>query len=178
MAARAMRAAIPITSGGARLTDRISPEQRSSLMSRIRGRNTGPEVAVRRLAHSLGFRYRLYRRDLPGTPDLVFPRLRKVILVHGCFWHHHRDSGCRNSVLPKSRQEWWRSKLLANAARDARNLERLTAAGWQVLVIWECEIRSGAFEDTLAAFLGAPDRLVRLRSAPTSEQCRARSETN
>ena len=143
--------------------DSITPERRSALMARIRGRNTAPELAVRRLAHALGCRFRLHRRDLPGTPDLVFPRLKKAVLVHGCFWHGHPDPGCRNAVLPKTRQEWWRIKLLANAARDARNLDRLSAMGWQVLVLWECEIRSGIFESRLAGFLGAADRLAMLR---------------
>lgn len=144
--------------------DRITPERRSALMARIRPRDTAPEIAVRRLAHALGCRFRLHRRDLPGTPDLVFPRLGKIVLVHGCFWHRHPDPGCRNAVLPKTRQEWWRTKLLGNAARDARNMERLSAMGWQVLVLWECEIRSGVFEGRLAEFLGAADRLPMLRS--------------
>ena len=144
--------------------DRITPERRSALMARIRSADTAPEIAVRRLAHALGCRFRLHRRDLPGTPDLVFPRLGKAVLVHGCFWHHHPDPGCRIAVLPKTRQEWWRTKLLANAARDARNMERLSAMGWEVLVLWECEIRSGVFEGRLAGFLGAADRLPMLRS--------------
>lgn len=147
------------------MTDRMSAEQRSSLMARIRGRDTTPEVAVRRLAHNLGYRFRLHRRDLPGTPDLMFPRLKKAVLVHGCFWHHHQDPECRNAVLPKTRQEWWRAKLSANVARDARNMERLSAEGWTILVLWECEVRSGAFESKLAEFLGASDRLATRRSA-------------
>jgi DNA mismatch endonuclease (patch repair protein) len=142
------------------MTDRMSPDQRSALMSRIRRKDTGPEVAVRRLAHALGCRFRLHRRDLPGTPDLVFPRLRKVLFVHGCFWHSHQNPGCRNGVLPKTRREWWQTKLSANVARDARNMELLSAEGWEVLVLWECEIRSGAFESKLADFLGASDRLA------------------
>jgi DNA mismatch endonuclease (patch repair protein) len=144
------------------MTDRMSPDQRSALMSRIRGRDTGPEVTVRRLAHHLGYRFRLHRRDLPGTPDLVFPRQKKVVLVHGCFWHHHRDPECRNAVLPKTRQEWWRTKLSANVARDDRNMERLLEEGWEVLVVWECEVRSGTFESKLAEFLGASERLTAL----------------
>jgi DNA mismatch endonuclease (patch repair protein) len=165
------------------MTDRMSPQRRSSLMSRIRGKNTSPEIAVRRLAHSLGFRFRLHRRDLPGTPDLVFPRLRRAVLVHGCFWHHHQDPKCRNAVLPKTREEWWRAKLWANVARDARNLERLLAEGWTVLVLWECEVRSGAFEAKLAAFLEASDQLAMrhaaraaasVRYGPRSERRQAR----
>jgi len=149
------------------MTDSLSPEQRSSLMSRIRGKDTGPEVAVRRLAHGLGFRFRLHRRDMPGTPDLVFPRPRKVVMVHGCFWHHHQDPACRNAVLPKTRSEWWRAKLLANAARDARNVERLSAEGWNVLVLWECEVRSGAYEAKLTDFLGASGRPATRRHTRT-----------
>lgn len=132
----------------------MTPEQRSSLMSRIRGKDTAPELAVRRLVHGWGFRFRLHRRDLPGTPDLVFPRLRKVVLVHGCYWHHHPDPACRNAVVPKTRREWWQTKLSANAARDARNLDALAVLGWEVLVVWECEVRSGAFKRKLAQFLG------------------------
>ncbi|MGE4048154.1 MAG: very short patch repair endonuclease [Acetobacteraceae bacterium] len=151
----------------------MTPDQRSALMSRIRAKDTGPELAVRRLAHSLGFRFRLHRRDLPGTPDLVFPRLKKVVLVHGCFWHHHQDPECRNAVLPKTRQEWWRTKLWATVARDARNMERLLAEGWAVLVLWECEVRSGAFEVKLATFLDTADRHVTQRSScvALSEWC-------
>lgn len=154
------------------MTDSMSSERRSSLMSRIRGADTGPEITVRRLAHSLGFRFRLHRRDLPGTPDIVFPRLKKVVLVHGCFWHHHQDPGCRNAVLPKTRAEWWRAKLSANVARDARNMERLSAEGWDVLVLWECEVRSGGFETKLADFLGAWDRLATQRSERAAARAR------
>lgn len=143
----------------------MSPVQRSSLMSRIRGKDTGPEIAVRRLAHSLGFRFRLHRRDLPGSPDLVFPRLGKVVLVHGCFWHRHQDPACRNAVLPKTRPEWWLAKLSANVARDARNMERLSAEGWEVLVLWECEVRCSAFTAKLADFLGASGRPATRSSA-------------
>lgn len=148
------------------MTDRMSPERRSWLMSRIKGKDTLPEIAVRRLAHCLGFRFRLHRRDLPGTPDLVFPRLGKAILVHGCFWHHHQDPRCRNAVLPKTRQEWWRAKLSANVDRDARNRKALEELGWEVLTLWECDIRSGAFAAVLAAFLATKRDGVRPRRRP------------
>jgi DNA mismatch endonuclease (patch repair protein) len=134
--------------------DRLTAKRRSAMMARIRGKDTGPELAVRRLAHALGYRFRLHRRDLPGTPDLVFPRLKKTVLVHGCFWHHHPDPTCRNAVMPKTRTEWWRAKLSANTARDARNAVSLRIEGWDVLVIWECEVRSGAFVRKLSDFLG------------------------
>ena len=153
------------------MTDRMSPAQRSSLMSRIRGKDTSPEIAVRRFAHSLGFRFRLHQRDLPGTPDLVFPRLGKAILVHGCFWHHHQESRCRNAVLPKTRQDWWRAKLSANVDRDDRNLKALEGLGWEVLVLWECDIRSGAFEAVLASFLATKhDRVIARRRLPGRER--------
>lgn len=133
--------------------DSLTPERRSAVMSRIRSKNTRPEMEVRRLAHSWGYRFRLHRRDLPGTPDLIFPRLRKAVLVHGCFWHHH--SACQNAVMPKTRRDWWQAKLTANAVRDERNIALLRADGWDVLVIWECAVRSGSFASTLAQFLGS-----------------------
>lgn len=138
--------------------DVLTVEQRSALMSRICGKNTRPELAVRKLAHSWGFRFRLHRRDLPGTPDLVFPSLRKVVLVHGCFWHRHLDSACRNAVIPKTRRDWWVAKLSANVNRDTRNLALLRAEGWDVLVIWECEVRAGEFGRKLRQFLRAGGR--------------------
>jgi len=139
----------------ATILDTLTAEHRSAVMSRIRGKDTLPELQVRKLAHAMGYRFRLHRRDLPGTPDLVFPRLRKAILVHGCFWHHHPDPACRNAVMPKTRREWWQTKLSANAARDERNLASLKTEGWDVLVLWECEIRSGRFTRRLAGFLGS-----------------------
>jgi DNA mismatch endonuclease (patch repair protein) len=107
-------------------------------MARIRSKNTKPELIVRRLAHALGYRFRLHRRDLPGKPDLVFPRRRCVIFVHGCFWHGH---GCRLSSRPKTNSDFWADKIAGNRARDARHVEELRKQGWQVEVIWECETR-------------------------------------
>lgn len=121
------------------LMDSLTPERRSQLMSRVGQKNTAPELIVRRIAHSLGYRFRLHRRELPGTPDLVFPRLRKAIFVHGCFWHRHL--GCRLASTPKSRSEFWEPKFVANVERDRLKEEQLRAAGWGVLVIWECETR-------------------------------------
>ena len=114
----------------------VSPE-RSRLMAAVRGKDTKIEVNVRRITHSLGYRFRLHRRDLPGTPDIVFPSRRRVIFVHGCFWHQH--SGCRKATLPKTRANFWRTKLAGNKARDKRNIAALKRSGWDVLVIWECE---------------------------------------
>jgi DNA mismatch endonuclease (patch repair protein) len=128
-----------------------SPEERGRMMRAIKGRDTVPELAVRRLAHKLGYRFRLHRKDLPGTPDLVFPSRRKVIFIHGCFWHSH---GCKLTRLPTSNLGYWVPKLNRNRVRDEKNLKTLTAEGWQHLVIWECEIRSGEkLEQRLKTFL-------------------------
>ena len=122
-----------------RAMDTLSPEARSLRMAAIRHRDTKPEMVVRRIVHALGYRYRLHRRDLPGTPDLVFPGRRKVIFVHGCFWHRHAD--CKLARLPKSRQEFWVPKLEQNRLRDEAALAELGRLGWTSMVIWECEIR-------------------------------------
>lgn len=119
------------------MPDRLTPAERSEHMRRIRKRDTSPELIVRRIAHSLGYRFRLHQRDLPGTPDLVFPRLRKVILVHGCFWHQHE--GCRLARKPKSRLDYWLPKLARNAERDQNAQQKLHEGGWKIEVIWECE---------------------------------------
>ena len=108
-------------------------------MSRIRDRDTVPELIVRRIAHKLGFRFRLHRRDLPGCPDIVFPRYCAVIMVHGCFWHRH--PGCKYASSPKSRVEYWKSKFQSNVVRDKRNEKALRDLRWRVMVIWECETK-------------------------------------
>lgn len=108
-------------------------------MRRIRKADTRPELTVRRIAHSLGLRFRLHRRDLPGTPDLVLPKRKAVVMVHGCFWHQHE--GCRLARQPKSRLDYWLPKLQRNQARDESAREQLEALGWRVLVIWECETK-------------------------------------
>lgn len=120
--------------------DTLSPAQRSQRMALVRCKDTKPELVVRRAVHAMGFRYRLHVRDLPGVPDLVFPARRRVIFVHGCFWHRH-GKRCRLTRMPKSRLEFWQNKLQQNRSRDDLNLRRLRAAGWRVLVIWECQIR-------------------------------------
>lgn len=109
-------------------------------MSRVRSKNTSPEMRVRRLAHAIGLRFRLHRQDLPGKPDLTFPRHRVALFVHGCFWHRHQ--GCKKASTPKSRTDFWVSKFEHNVARDRQNEEALSALGWRVLVIWECETKS------------------------------------
>jgi DNA mismatch endonuclease Vsr len=121
-------------------------------MAAIRGRDTKPEIRLRRLLHALGYRFRLQQRDLPGRPDIVFPGRLKAIFVHGCFWHRH---GCRNSVLPKTRAEWWAEKLNRNVDRDRLAVLALEALGWSVLTIWECEIKDEAIVSrSLQRFLG------------------------
>lgn len=121
------------------MADSVSPEKRAANMAVIRSKDTKPEMRVRRLVHSLGYRYRLHKKDLPGKPDLVFSPRRKVIFVHGCFWHQHDNPACLDGRMPKSRLDYWQPKLQRNVARDATNNEALRNAGWGILVIWECE---------------------------------------
>ncbi len=123
------------------MADVLTPEQRRLNMSRIRGKDTKPELILRRGLHAKGIRYRLHRKDLPGRPDLVFPRYRAVVLVNGCFWHGH---DCRLFKLPTTRREFWKSKINGNKARDERNMADLAAAGWRVLIVWECELHGPA----------------------------------
>lgn len=131
------------------------PEARRVMMSAVRGRDTAPEMTVRRMLHAASYRFRLHRRDLPGRPDLVFPLRRKVIEIRGCFWHRH--AGCPGATLPKTRREWWTAKLDGNVARDARNAALLEQSGWELLEVWECELGEMALlEDRLRAFLGPP----------------------
>lgn len=119
--------------------DVLSPKRRSEIMSRIRGKNTTPELIVRKLVYSMGYRYRLHYVKLPGKPDLVFPGRKKVIFVHGCFWHGHE--GCRKAKLPKTKLDYWRPKLEENKQRDALKQEKLKELGWQILIIWQCELK-------------------------------------
>jgi DNA mismatch endonuclease (patch repair protein) len=122
-------------------------------MAKVRGRDTRPEMTVRRLLHKLGYRYRIHVRDLPGKPDIAFRRRRKVIFVHGCFWHGH--PGCKRAREPQSNSHFWGKKLEANRRRDASQLQALRGAGWDALVVWECEIRDGErLADSLQGFLG------------------------
>lgn len=125
--------------------------KRSALMARVRDKDSKPELVVRRLAHRLGYRFRLHRRDLPGTPDLVFPRLRKIIFVHGCFWHRHR--GCYRTTTPETRKAYWADKFKTNIKRDRLKKRQLEALGWDVLVVWECEtFNLDNLSDRLTAF--------------------------
>ncbi len=133
------------------MADNLTRDERSKLMGRVRGKNTKPEMIVRQTAHSLGFRFRLYRKDLPGRPDLVFPRLRKVVFVHGCFWHQH---GCRRAALPQTNAAFWAKKLARNVERDTATLAALKEASWVTLVVWECETRNREeLSNVLSTFL-------------------------
>ncbi|MGH2506017.1 MAG: very short patch repair endonuclease [Ktedonobacteraceae bacterium] len=120
------------------MTDIVDKETRSRMMSGIRGKDTKPEVAVRSYLHKKGFRFRLHRKDLPGKPDIILPKYKIVIFVHGCFWHRHKN--CEYAYMPKSNLLFWNKKFSENVARDKRSIKALKHAGWDVLVLWECEI--------------------------------------
>ena len=150
--------------------DKLSAERRSANMRQIRSENTGPEIVLRSLVHRLGYRFRLHRKELPGKPDLVFPGRRKVIFLHGCFWHQH--SACREGRLPGTRSEYWGPKLVRNQERDAAAEALLKAQGWHVFTVWECELAKapGADrEESLYAFLARLD--VSPSSRPSGYQC-------
>ena len=133
------------------MVDNRSAEKRSHTMRMVRSKDTGPEMVVRKLLHGIGYRYRLHRRDLPGTPDLVFSSRKKVIFVHGCFWHQH---GCRLGKPPKSKLDYWFPKLKKNQKNDEDNAALLKAAGWRVFVVWQCELDDlETLRDKLVAFL-------------------------
>ena len=133
--------------------DPLTARQRSELMSRIRSKDTRPEMLVRRLVHGMGYRYRLHAKELPGRPDLVFRPRRKAIFVHGCFWHRHE--GCPANRMPNTRREFWRRKLNGNVQRDLRNREMLEREGWRVLIIWECETKDlDRIASAVTRFLG------------------------
>lgn len=121
------------------MADIFTPAERSRIMAAVRSKDTAPERIVRRLVHRMGFRFRLHRRGLPGSPDLVFPGRHRVIFVHGCFWHGHTCGACR---IPSTNRPFWKKKLTANAVRDRRAVRKLRRDGWKVLVIWECQTAS------------------------------------
>ncbi|MDA8089974.1 MAG: DNA mismatch endonuclease Vsr [Nitrospiraceae bacterium] len=133
--------------------DTISPERRSVNMRRIKSRDTSPEIVVRRLVHGMGFRFRLHNAKLPGKPDIVLARLKRIIEVRGCFWHQH--PGCIDSHIPKTRIKYWAPKLERNKLRDKENMMKLRALGWRVLVVWECEVKNTKrLSKRLGRFLG------------------------
>lgn len=134
--------------------DTLTPQERSQRMSKVRSADTRLEMLVRRLVHGMGYRYRLHRKDLPGKPDMVFPSRKKIIFVHGCFWHRHGDPNCKLARLPKSRLDFWLPKLTANAERDAKIQARLAELGWGVMTVWECEARDAdALKRRISEFL-------------------------
>lgn len=135
------------------MTDTVSPETRSWIMSRVKSKGMKPEIKIRRLLHGLGFRYRLHRADLPGRPDLTFSSRRKVVFVNGCFWHGH--PGCPRVRIPEANRDYWVSKLDRNRARDERNVALLEKSGWGVMTVWECQLRDvSAVTERLVSFLG------------------------
>ncbi|MDD9863026.1 MAG: very short patch repair endonuclease [Gammaproteobacteria bacterium] len=134
------------------MIDRVSEKTRSYIMSRVGSKDTGPEMTVRRMLHRLGYRYRLHRGDLPGSPDLVFRQRRKVVFVHGCFWHGH---DCRGGRLPESKVDYWQPKIAANRKRDAACIARLEELGWDSFVVWQCRLREPKrLRSRLVAYLG------------------------
>ncbi|MBY0231376.1 MAG: DNA mismatch endonuclease Vsr [Gemmataceae bacterium] len=152
------------------MADIMDAEARSRLMARIRGKDTKPEKAVRRLLHGMGYRFRLHAKGLPGRPDIVLPRHRAVVFVHGCFWHRHAE--CKPRNLPATNTDYWREKFRANAERDERKTRELAALGWRVHVVWECQLRE---PDTLAARLlaflrGEKPATPRRRSKPVERK--------
>ena len=135
------------------MNNRISPEVRSRMMAQVRSKGTKPEMAVRRMLHGMGYRYRLHLSNLPGKPDLVFPSKRKVVFVNGCFWHLH--TGCRGSHIPSTNREYWLGKLQRNQARDNENIKTLESDGWSVTVVWECQLDdTEGLASRLRSFLG------------------------
>ena len=148
------------------MTDIVDTKCRSEMMARVRGRDTVPELAVRRIAHRMGLRFRLHRKNLPGRPDLVFPKHRLAVFVHGCFWHRHE--GCRYASTPKSRAAFWTEKFAANVKRDARQEAALRTLGWQILVIWQCETKDEAAVERRLAELITHDTAASERSVTLS----------
>jgi DNA mismatch endonuclease (patch repair protein) len=139
------------------MAEHLAPEKRSKIMSAIRAKNTKPELAVRKLLNSLGYRFRIHPRHLPGKPDIAFTRRKKAIFIHGCFWHQHPDPACRDAKAPSSNTSYWAPKLARTKQRDAEHETALRSAGWDLLVLWECELQAGhKLERELQEFLGPP----------------------
>ena len=139
--------------------DHLSPERRSRMMSRVKNANTGPELAVRKILHGLGFRFRLHAKKLPGKPDIVLPKWRTVVFVHGCFWHRHPR--CSRASTPACNVEFWERKFAANVRRDAEAQRQLRLLGWRILVIWQCELsRPTTLASRLKRFFSKPTRLT------------------
>ena len=152
-----------------RMTDIVDPDKRSKMMSGIKAKNTSPEILVRKILFSAGLRFRLHRRDLPGAPDIVLPRHRVAIFVHGCFWHIH--AGCRLAKMPQSNDTFWRKKLEGNRERDQKNIRQLVELGWRVLVVWECstknDSRLGKLADEMNAWLLSQEKTAEIPALST-----------
>lgn len=149
------------------MTDVVSPAKRSQMMSGIKGKNSQPELLVRRLLFAAGYRFRLHRRDLPGTPDIVMPAHKVAVFVHGCFWHLHH--GCRYAKIPATRPDFWQAKLEANVDRDRRAIEKLQASGWRVLVVWECATRNvesvACLQESMSQWIKSSEPVGEIRAA-------------
>ena len=136
------------------MNDVVTEEKRSWIMSRIKGKNTQPEILVRKFLHKTGYRFRIHRKDLPGKPDIVLPKYKVVIFVHGCFWHRHEN--CKYSSIPKTHTEFWEEKFRRNIERDQKNISNLESLGWRVIVVWECEVKDLSYRETLLDKLSGP----------------------
>jgi DNA mismatch endonuclease, patch repair protein len=134
------------------MADTVTKEQRSYIMSRVRSKDTKPEMLVRRFLFANGFRYRIHRKDLPGSPDIVLPKYRTVVFVQGCFWHHH-NPGCRSGKFPKTNIDYWSKKIEHNVHRDIRNQIELSRLGWKPIIVWECELQKKKTRDTLESLV-------------------------
>jgi DNA mismatch endonuclease (patch repair protein) len=149
------------------MADMFSPEERSRIMSRVRSKGTGPEKKVRSLLHHFGYRFRLHRKDLPGNPDIIFPSRKKIIFVHGCFWHRHDCKAGRK--IPKTNTEYWTEKISRNVVRDAEQSYSLQAAGWDRLIIWECEMRDEEqLKTKILEFLGPSGKKSKMEETSSS----------
>lgn len=145
------------------MSDRVTAAKRSEIMRAVKSEDTGPEISLRKMLYHLGYRYRLHPKNLPGKPDIVFPVRRRVIFVHGCFWHGHK---CRYGRLPKSRLDYWGPKIEANRERDVLKMNELRCAGWRIAVIWQCELKhEGRTAKKLVSFLGHPGPVTTQRHA-------------
>lgn len=136
------------------MSDHLPPDRRSWNMSQIKGKNTKPEVLVRKFLHANGYRFRIHRKDIPGKPDIVLPKYKTVIFVHGCFWHRHKN--CKYSSSPKTHTEFWEEKFNRNVERDKHNIADLESLGWKVIIVWECEVKDLSYRETLLEKLSGP----------------------
>lgn len=155
------------------MADIVSAAKRSSMMAAIKGRDTKPELQIRRLLHRLGYRFRLHRKDLPGRPDVVLPKYRTAVFIHGCFWHGHDD--CFLFRLPRSREDFWAEKIAANRTRDARTEAEIREGGWKTITIWECAIKGRSalagdmLTEVLLAAIASPDADYEIRGSKASQ---------